>query len=64
MELGPNSYDITVERGCLQWADALLNLDRRVLIVTDRGVPRQYAETLAARCKEPVVAVVAPGEGN
>lgn len=64
MELGPNSYDITVERGCLQRADALLNLDRRVLIVTDRGVPRQYAETLAARCKEPVVAVVAPGEGN
>ena len=38
MELGPNSYDITVERGCLQRADALLNLDRRVLIVTDRGV--------------------------
>lgn len=64
MELGPNSYDITVERGCLQRADALLNLDRRVLIVTDRGVPRQYAETLAARCKEPVVAVVAPGEGS
>ena len=64
MELGPNSYDITVERGCLQRADALLNLDRRVLIVTDRGVPRQYAETLADRCKEPVVAVVAPGEGS
>ena len=64
MELGPNSYDITVERGCLQRADALLNLDRRVLIVTDRGVPRQYVETLAARCKEPVVAVVAPGEGS
>ena len=64
MELGPNSYDITVEQGCLQRADALLNLDRRVLIVTDRGVPRQYAETLAARCKEPVVAVVAPGEGS
>ena len=64
MELGPNSYDITVERGCLQRADALLNLDRRVLIVTDRGVPRQYVETLAARCKEPVLAVVAPGEGS
>ncbi len=64
MELGPNSYDITVEQGCLQRADALLNLDRRVLIVTDRGVPRQYAETLADRCKEPVVAVVAPGEGS
>ena len=47
MELGPNSYDITVERGCLQRADALLNLDRRVLIVTDRGVIRPpFAEGL------------------
>ena len=47
------SYDVVVERGCLQEAAQRLDLSRRVLIVTDDGVPPQYAETLAARCGSP-----------
>ena len=35
MNLGVESYDIVVERGVLQRANELLNLNRRVLIVTD-----------------------------
>ena len=38
VELENNGYDIILERGCLGRAGELLDLDRRVLIVTDDGV--------------------------
>ena len=47
MDLGPESYDIVVEAGCLSHAGELLNLNRKVLIVTDSGVPAEYANTVA-----------------
>ena len=50
MELGARSYDIVVERGVLKKAGSLLNLDRKCLIVTGAMVPKQYADTVAARC--------------
>ena len=62
MALGQRSYDITVRRGCLQQAGSLLDLNRKVLIVTDTGVPRQYAEVLAAQCSKPVIVTVDAGE--
>ena len=62
MELGPNSYDIVIERGCSQKAGQLMNLNRKVLIVTDSGVPAQYAETVAAQCKVPVIHTIPQGE--
>ena len=55
MELGENSYDIVIERGLLQKAGKLLDLDRKVLIVTDDGVPEIYAKTVAKSCKAPTV---------
>lgn len=62
MNLKENSYDILVERGILERAGEYLNLQRRVLIVTDSGVPEKYAQTVAAQCKEPVICTVASGE--
>ena len=62
MELGDRSYDIVVERGCLQKAGQLLDLARKVCIVTDEGVPAQYAKNLAAQCREPVIVTVDAGE--
>ena len=47
VNLGINSYDIIIERGILQNADKYLNLHRKVLVVTDSGVPKQYADTIA-----------------
>ncbi len=64
MELGEKSYDIVVERGSLAKAGERLQLDRRVLIVTDEGVPREYAETVAAQCKSAVIEIVPMGEGS
>ncbi len=64
MDLGPRSYDIIVERGVLKEAGSLLNLNRKCLIVTDAGVPKQYAETVAAQCKDPAIVTVGIGEGS
>ena len=62
MELGSRGYDIVIRRGCLKEAGSLLELGRRVCIVTDSGVPRQYAEALAAQCKDPLIVTVDAGE--
>ena len=52
IELGESSYDVVLEPGCLSHAGELLDLDRKVLVVTDAGVPEEYAEKVAAQCKE------------
>lgn len=64
MNLGPDSYDIVIARGCLQNAGELLKLNRKVLIVTDSGVPAQYAQTVAAQCKAPVIHTIPQGEDS
>ncbi len=62
VDLKHTAYNIYIERGILEKAGELINLDRKVLIVTDEGVPKQYAETVAAQCKKAVIATVHQGE--
>lgn len=64
MNLGDNSYDIIVERGIISNAGKLLNLNRRVLVVTDSGVPEEYAKTVAEQCKDAVICRVEMGEAS
>ena len=64
VELGQNSYNITILRGALARANDYMKLDRKVLIVTDSGVPAQYAATVAACCGTPVMVTVPQGEGS
>ena len=62
MNLGDDSYDIVVERGILARANEYLNLDRRVLVVTDSGVPAEYARIVAEQCKNGIICTVDEGE--
>ncbi len=62
MELGQDSYDIVVEHGVLERAGSLFKLDRRVLVVTDSGVPEVYSEKVAAQCKNAVIYTFPQGE--
>lgn len=62
MDLGPESYDVWLERGALSKANTFFKLDRKVLIVTDSGVPAGYAQTVAKQCKEPYIEVFPQGE--
>ena len=64
MNLGENSYDIVIERGILQKAKEHLNLNRRVLVVTDSGVPEEYAKDLANQCEKSVICTVEQGEAS
>lgn len=57
-------YNIYLERGALNRAKEYFNLDRNVLIVTDDGVPREYAETVAAQAKESMIVVFPQGEAS
>ena len=62
VSLDSASYDVIVKRGALKEAGELFNLDRKVLIVTDDGVPSEYAKTVAAECKEAYIYTVEQGE--
>lgn len=64
VNLGDASYDIILEPGALSRVGQYLSLDRKVLIVTDSGVPARYAETVAAQCREPVSVCLPEGEGS
>lgn len=64
MNLGKDSYDILLERGCLSKAGSYLNLNRRVMIVTDVGVPENYSTCLADACSYPVICRLPGGEEN
>lgn len=64
MNLGKESYPIHLERGALKKAGALFDLDRKVLIVTDSGVPADYAKTIASSAKDPFIEVFPEGEPN
>lgn len=55
-------YDIVLERGVLSRADEYLKLDRKVLVVTDTGVPAEYAQTVAEKCAEAHIFTVPQGE--
>ena len=57
-------YDIVLERGSLKKAGQLLELGRRVLVVTDEGVPPEYAGCVASQCREAIVVTVPRGEGS
>lgn len=64
MNLGANSYNIEIERGGLLKAVQYLNLDRKVMIITDEGVPTEYAEKIAEQCRLGYIKVVPQGEGS
>ena len=64
MNLGKDSYDIIIERGALAKAGEYFNLDRKVLVVTDSGVPAEYAKTVAESAKEGYIVTFPRGEEN
>jgi len=64
VNLGERSYDIVIERGALGKIDALLDLQRKVMIVTDTGVPSQYADAVAAKSKKAFTYVLEQGEAS
>ena len=64
MNLGARSYDIILRRGALQNLYQFANLNRRVAVVTDSGVPPLYARQVADQCREATIITVPQGRGQ
>ena len=64
MNLGERSYDIIVKSGSLENLYQFARLDRRVAVVTDSGVPAQYAQMVADQCKDAHIITVPQGEAS
>lgn len=62
VNLNEDSYDIILGCSVLDCADKYFNLNRRVLILTDSGVPIKYAEAVAKKCASPFIFTVDEGE--
>ena len=56
------SYEILVRRGILQEAGKQLDFGRKILVVTDSGIPRAYVQSLLSQCKEPTLVTIPAGE--
>lgn len=64
MNLGSRSYDIILKKDSLAKAGRLCSLNRKVLVVTDNGVPPEYAHTILRQCGQGHLMVVPQGEGS
>ena len=58
------SYDIVIQRGGLHRAGEAFNLNRKVLVVSDSGVPEEYGMIVASQCGEAVLFVFEQGEAS
>lgn len=58
VHLADGCYDVTVASGGLARAAQLFDLNRDVFILTDSGVPAEYAQSVAAQCRGSHKAVI------
>ncbi len=64
LDLKDRSYDITVECGILDRAGEILDLNRKVFILTDTGVPEEYAKKILDQSNEAVIFTAKEGEST
>lgn len=64
LNLGENSYDIVIERGALNKIGEYLNLNRKVLILTDSGVPAEYSQLVLDACANGYIVTIPQGEAS
>ena len=64
INLGEQSYDIVVERGAIEKVGSYINLNRKVLILTDSGVPTEYSEAVLHSCLNGYIYTIEQGESS
>ena len=55
-------YNIVLERGSIEKLNNYLNLKRRVLIITDSGVPKEYSLAVLKQCDKGYIVTIPEGE--
>lgn len=61
-EVADKKSNIYIDRDIRYNVGKFIDLNRKVLVLTDDGVPKQYAHTIAAQCSDPYIKVVPQGE--
>ena len=56
------SYDVIIQRNILNNVTEYLSLQRKVLILTDDGVPSEYVLKISSQCLNPIIVRVKQGE--
>ena len=56
------SYDVIIQRNILNNVSEYLSLQRKVLILTDDGVPSEYVLKISSQCLHPIIVTVKQGE--
>ena len=56
------SYDVIIQRNILNNVTQYLSLQRKVLILTDDGVPSEYVLKVSSQCLNPIIVTVKQGE--
>ena len=64
LNLGENSYKIHLGRNILENAGEILQIKGRALIVTDRGVPSEYSETVSRSLGDAEILTLPDGEST
>ena len=64
LNLGKDSYEIVLERGAIKKAAELFKVKGKVLVVTDSGVPEEYARTVADQFENSFIFTFPQGEQN
>ena len=64
VDLKENGYDILMEHGILYRLNDYIDLNRKVMIVTDSGVPEAYANIVREQCKKGYVHIIEQGEDS
>ena len=62
VRLEKDSYNVILGIRAILRANEFLNLDRKVLLLTDSGVPSQYVSEIAQKCKEAFIYTIDQGE--
>ena len=56
------TYPIYIKEGCIQNVGEHINLNRKVMIITDENIPKEYIEIVSKQCKEAFVYTSISGE--
>ena len=64
VNLTEKNYDIIIQRGALHHLKDFVNLSRKVFIITDSGVPIEYANIVKSQCENAFIHIVEQGEGS
>ena len=58
------NYDVLIEKGCINHVNEYLDLNRKVLILTDSLVPSDYSNIVKEKSKEGYIYTIASGEAS